>query len=180
MGPVLKFHGVGTSLMRNFDIYFSQRWSFLFPDTRLTQRRLSESYALNWFQDFLHRGFHDTLRLFEISNDSDSCETQPNCGTVFTTAAAFLSSLPLRFWDVVALLWLFICLFINLVMRKKTLVSCLTTRFIFMELALGRMPLFTRRSRTSTSQIRPARLSKNEPMVTFASDTSLPRHTSTS
>ena len=36
MGPVLKFHSVGTSLMRNFDIYFSQQWSFLFPDTRLT------------------------------------------------------------------------------------------------------------------------------------------------
>ena len=34
-GPVLKFHGVGTSLMRNFDIYFSKRWSFLFPDTCL-------------------------------------------------------------------------------------------------------------------------------------------------
>ena len=27
MGPFLKFHSVGTSLMRNFDIHFSQRWS---------------------------------------------------------------------------------------------------------------------------------------------------------
>ena len=36
MGPVLKFHGVGTSLMRIFDLYFSQRWSCLFPDTRMT------------------------------------------------------------------------------------------------------------------------------------------------
>ena len=35
---VLNFHSVGTSLMRNFDIYFSQRWSFLFLDTRMTQR----------------------------------------------------------------------------------------------------------------------------------------------
>ena len=42
------------------------------------------------------------------------------------------------------------------------------------------MPIFTRRSRASTFQIISARLSKNEPMVTFASDTSLPRHTSTS
>ena len=33
MGPVLKFHSVGTSLMRNFDLYFSERWSFVFPDT---------------------------------------------------------------------------------------------------------------------------------------------------
>ena len=37
------------------------------------------------------------------------------------------------------------------------------------------MPIFTRRSRTSTSQIVSARLSKNGPMDTFASDTSLPR-----
>ena len=29
MGPVVKFHGVGTSLVRNLDIYFSKRWSFL-------------------------------------------------------------------------------------------------------------------------------------------------------
>ena len=36
MGPVLKFHSVGSSLMRMFDLYFSQRWSFLFPDTRMT------------------------------------------------------------------------------------------------------------------------------------------------
>ena len=42
------------------------------------------------------------------------------------------------------------------------------------------MPIFTRRSREGTFQIISARLSKNGKMVTFASDTSLPRHTSTS
>ena len=42
------------------------------------------------------------------------------------------------------------------------------------------MPIFTRRSRASTAQITSARMSKNGPMVTFASDTSLLRHTSTS
>ena len=64
MGSVLKFHSVRTSLMRNFDIYFSQRWSFLFPDTRLTLRRLGESYSSNRFQDTLHRVLprHSTLR----------------------------------------------------------------------------------------------------------------------
>ena len=36
MGPVLKFHGVKTSRMRHFGIYFLRRWSFLFPDTRMT------------------------------------------------------------------------------------------------------------------------------------------------
>ena len=85
----------------------------------------------------------------------------------------------LFFWDV-ALFRLFVWLFTNLVMRKQTLVSSLTTRFIFVELALGRMPIFTRRSRAGTFQIRSAPLSENGPMVTFASDTSLPRHTSTS
>ena len=57
-------------------------------------------------------------------------------------------------------------------MRKQTLVSSLTTRFIFKELALGRMPMCTSRSRTGTSQIISARLSKNGKMVTFASDAS--------
>ena len=55
MGPVLKLRSVRTSLKRIFDIYFSQRWSFLLPDTRLTKRRFSEYYPLNWFQDFLDR-----------------------------------------------------------------------------------------------------------------------------
>ena len=34
---VLKFHSVGTSLMRNFDMYFVQRWTFIFSDVCLTQ-----------------------------------------------------------------------------------------------------------------------------------------------
>ena len=42
------------------------------------------------------------------------------------------------------------------------------------------MSVFTRWSRASTLQMISARLSKNGTMVTFASDTSLPRHTSTS
>ena len=65
MGPVLKFHSVGTSLMRKFDLYFSKRWSFLFPGTRLTQRRLSESYSKNPSEDFLHRVSPGLVRLFE-------------------------------------------------------------------------------------------------------------------
>ena len=65
-------------------------------------------------------------------------------------------------------------------MREQTLVSSLTTRFTFVELTLGRMPIFTRRSRAGTCQIISARLSKKGPMVTSASDSSLPRHTSTS
>ena len=50
----------------------------------------------------------------------------------------------------------------------------------FLELTLGRMPIFTRPSRARTLQIISARLSENGTMVTFASDACVPRHTSTS
>ena len=49
--------------------------------------------------------------------------------------------------------------------------SSLTTRFIFIEVTFGRMPILTKRSRTSTLQKASARLSKNHTRVTFASDT---------
>ena len=56
-----------------------------------------------------------------------------------------------------------------------------SARFTFIELALRRVPIFICRSRAGTFQIISARLSKNSgTMVTFASDTSLPLHTSTS
>ena len=57
------------------------------------------------------------------------------------------------FWGDVAVFRHFIWLIINLVMRKQTLVSSLTTRFTFIELALGRMPIFTRRSRVQVPLI---------------------------
>ena len=50
--PVLKFHSVGTSLMRNFDLYFSKRRTFFFSDVCLTQGSSRESYSSNWFQYF--------------------------------------------------------------------------------------------------------------------------------
>ena len=118
---ILQFHSVGTSLMRNFDIYFSQWWSFFFQDTRLTLRRLRESYPLNWFRDFLHR--------WETSA-SETCDTQPYCDTLFTTSHTILVIAFSSFLEV-ALFRLLIWLFINFVMRKQTLVSSLTTRFFF-------------------------------------------------
>ena len=36
VGPVLDFYSVVTSLMSRCDLYFSKRWSFIFPDTRVT------------------------------------------------------------------------------------------------------------------------------------------------
>ena len=54
------FYNVGTSLMSRFDFYFSKRWSFLVPDTRVTQRVLSESNSSNCVQllSFLDKRVH--------------------------------------------------------------------------------------------------------------------------
>ena len=165
--------------MRSFDLYFSKQRSFLFPDTRLTWRRLSESYSWNWSQDFLHRVSPGTVFHFEKPMLPSLARRNPIVihfsQSHSILVVAFSSSL-----GIVAFLWLFVWLFINLVMREQTLVSGFTTRFIFFELALGRMPILTRRSRASAFQIISARLSKNGTMVTFASDTSFPRRTSTS
>ena len=59
-------------------------------------------------------------------------------------------------------------------MWEQTQIPGFASRFCFVELTLGRMPIFTRRSRARTSQIISARLSKNGTMVTFSSDTSFP------
>ena len=163
--------------MKNFDIYFSKQWSFLFQDTCLTSRRLCEPYPLNWFPRLSASAFPRDFLPWETSA-SESCDTQPNCDTLFPKSQH--SCHRFLFFLEIALFQLFIWLFMNLVLRKQTLVSSLTTRFNFIELALGRMPRFTRRSRTRTSQRTSARLSKNGPMVTYASDTFFLRHTSTS
>ena len=65
-------------------------------------------------------------------------------------------------------------------MQDQTLIRGFTTRFCFTELTFGSRPKLTKRSRASTFQITSARLSNNHTNVTFASDTSFPRHTSTS
>ena len=36
VGPILEFCSVGTSLMSRCALYFSERWTFLVPDTRVT------------------------------------------------------------------------------------------------------------------------------------------------
>ena len=53
MGPVLKLHSVATSLMRNFDLYSTKRWTFIFSSVRLTLRCFCESYPANWSEHFL-------------------------------------------------------------------------------------------------------------------------------
>ena len=36
--PVLEFQSVRTALMRNFDLYFTKRWTFIFPDVAFVNR----------------------------------------------------------------------------------------------------------------------------------------------
>ena len=90
---VLILTSVGTSLIRNFDLHFSKRWSLIFSDTCLTWRRLCESYSSNWSQKLYASGFPRYFTLFGSSDGSESCETQHNWGTVFIIATAPLSSL---------------------------------------------------------------------------------------
>ena len=98
-----------------------------------------------------------------------------NCDKLFTIATALsCRRIALLLWDV-ALSSAF-----YLVVHQpcneegnKHVSPDLQPVFCFIKLALVRMPIFTRRSRAGTLQIIPTRLSKNGPMVTFASDASL-------
>ena len=49
---VPKLHSAGTSLIGNFDLYFTKRWNFIFSDVCLTQCSARESYSSNWSQHF--------------------------------------------------------------------------------------------------------------------------------
>ena len=49
---VLKFHGVGTALMRKFALFFFQHGPFAFSDVSMTLRSFCESYSSDWSQDF--------------------------------------------------------------------------------------------------------------------------------
>ena len=115
IGPVLKFHSVGTSLIRNFDLYFLSNGPFISPDTCLTQRRLCDSYSSNWSQNFLHRV---SPRLFWNSCHSESCETQNQVRCSFRNNDSILVVAFSSFVGMVPLFGLFIWLLINLVARE--------------------------------------------------------------
>ena len=85
---VLNFHSVGTSLMRNFDLNFTKRWTFIFSDVCLTQCSLRESYSSKLVPTL----FVPFREIAADSGGSVSCDTQLNCRTLFTTATALLSS----------------------------------------------------------------------------------------
>ena len=165
--------------MRIFDLYFSNRWSFLFPDACLTSRILSEPYFSLRSQDFSHRvspGLLASLRNQRIRVLRDATQLWYNFDNSNSIIVVAFSS----FVGIVAFLWLVVWLFISLMMREQNTYHRFAFHFSFVKLTLGRMPIFTRRSRASTFQIISALLLKTGTMVTFASDTFFPRHTSTS
>ena len=84
---VLKFQSVGTSLMRIFDLYFSKRWAFLFPDSWRSVDCVNRTFQIDrkTFCIGFHRG---CFPLWET-----------NCGTFFTTTTALLSSRSLPLWE---------------------------------------------------------------------------------
>ena len=146
--------------MRIFDLYFSKRWSFLFPGTCSTWRRLSESYFSNKSQDFLHRvspGLFASFRHQRIRVLREANQWWNNFHSSHSIFVVAFSS----FVGIVAFLWLFVWL------REQTFIVGFATHFCFVEMTLGRMPILTKRSRASTCQILSARLSKNDTMVSF-------------
>ena len=146
--------------MKIFDLYFSKRWSFLFPGTCSTWRRLSEPYFSNQSQDFLHRvspGLFASFRHQRIRVLREANQWWNNFHSSHSIFVVAFSS----FVGIVAFLWLFVWL------REQTFIVDFATHFCVVELTLVRMPILTRRSRASTCQILSARLSKNDTMVTF-------------
>ena len=89
-------------------------------------------------------GFFGDSAPLSDSNVSGSCETQPNCGTVFTIATALLSSLSLLFVGMVALFGPFYVVARQPCGAGTNTYPLLYSLFCFKELTLGRMPRLTR------------------------------------
>ena len=171
MGPVLKFHGVGTSLMRRFD------WSFLFPDACLTQRRLSEPYFSKRSQDFLYRV---SPRLLASLQHIRVLRNAPQLWHNFHNSNSILVVAFSSFMGIVAFLWVF-CLIVHYSFDVETNTSPgLCSPFQFVTLTFGRMPMFTRRSRANTPFKWCLHGCRRMAPWLFASDTPLPQQTSTS
>ena len=161
---------VGTSLMRNFDIYFSQRWSFLFHgyshDVALTLwtvpfelvPRLSASSFPETF--YLEKRAHMNLVIHNPIVIHFSQQPQHSCRRFFFfcgTGSSFSA-----------------CCLVVRCDAGTNAYTRLYIPFLLCRIDIQELPILTRRSRTF--QIISAQSSKNGPMVTFASDTSFPRH----
>ena len=155
--PIIKFHRVRTSLMRNFALCFSKRWSSIFLDTCLTLRRLCESYSSIWPQNFLHRISPRLCASLRFQRFLSPARHNP----IVVQSSQKPKLLSIRF------LYLsengsFFLLFI------WTLISGFSVRFCFVELTFGRMPILTKRCCATTFQIVSAPLLKNHASISFA------------
>ena len=142
---VLKFHSVGTPLMRKFDLYFpsdgplfSRILAWRSVDcVNLTRRIDPKTFRLEFPRYFI---------LFGSSDGSESFETQCNWGTVFTIVTAPLSSL-FPFWKIFSAFHLVV---LQPCSAGTDTCPLLCIRVSFIELTFGRMPILTRWSRRST------------------------------
>ena len=126
---VLKFQSVGTSLMENFDLYFTQRRILIFLRCLLDARQPLWIVLVGVVPTL----FLPFLEIVVESGGSVSCDTQLNGRTLIRIATALLPSHFFGFW--------FGC-------SSAELIS----RFPFIELTFGRMPILTWRFRASTFQ----------------------------
>ena len=92
---VLIFQSVRTWLMKNFDLYFFKRWSFLFSDVCLTQCSPRESYSSNWSEHFgsLPRNRCRLWRLSVLSTALWSSPFSALCLVVLQPSSAETSTL---------------------------------------------------------------------------------------
>ena len=159
--------------MRMFGLYFSKRWSFSLPGYLLDVAWTVWIVPVELVPKAFCIGFpRDSTPLWD-SNDRDPTHLWYSFHNSYSTLVVAFSVLK-------ALSLLFTWLFFNVAVWKQTLVPCFASRFSSMELTFGRMPIHTRRTRTSTFQIVSARLSRKSASLTSASGASFSRRTSTS
>ena len=151
--------------MRNFELNFSERRTFVFSDVCMTLRSFCESYSSNWSQDFLCSSAKS------IMIPAALCPEIRNPTVVHLSVFNYCTF-------VTILLRLFAGLSLNLPVCKRALIAEFTTRFRLVE--FGRMPKVTRLFSANTFQEVFVRLSIELPRWTPASEVLVPRQTSTS
>ena len=75
---ILKFHGVGTALMRKFDLYFTERWSFGFSDVCVTLRRTSFNFATAFLSPPFFRFLFGCCSTFLCGNEHSLPNLHPD------------------------------------------------------------------------------------------------------
>ena len=166
------FVGPNLEFKKRMDFADVEVWLVFFPsDGPFLSRTLAWRSV-----DFVNRTLWIAFKTFCIkfprnsfvpgeASASESCDTTQLLHTFHNSHSAFVFTFS-SFWE--AFLRPFY-LVVHQPCNEETNTRLLTLQpvFDFIRMALGRMPLFTRRSRAGTSQMIPARSSKNGPMVTF-------------